>query len=611
MKKLNIFMSALVGLAFTACTENFDPEVGPQSYAAESPLAASDVTMTSEASAINIESLIAAEQDITIGTISVREGALPANTVVEALVEFANDGTYDNSIQLPATVDENNKVTVSPNDLQDAYFNYITRNPKTVNLSMRTTLMTVTNGAAAAYVGNPEENFYAEQTVQFTPLFKVQISPAYYVIGAAGGWSADGARTQKFEHSDADVYDDPVFSIIIDSGGDDCWFAIGDDTALDAVNAGDWTQLFGTQGDSEDLEGKMDFRYNLGGDHSFHVQNAKKIRITLDMMEYSYKIEPVNIAESYYLIGGPGEWSAESAWTMKFAHSDKDVFEDPVFSYTFAGTGGDMWFAFGDGDAIQAVADGDWSKLFGTKGESTDLSGSFDNRYNLDGDHSFCVDGKAKYYRVTINLAERSYDIAELNFDPYVYFIGATDGWANAEQKLALTDDSGIYTGYIYMADPNGWGNEFKFQKVPGDWGTEINSGMMMSITGDLKDAGGNFGATAGETVYFVTLDLGNNTLDGKAITNMNLVGSFNGWNAADDAQQMTWDAENYCYVITGAGVDADGWKFTTNNSWDVNLGGDTLDNLVANGANISAVGTTIKLYPTRKDSDNIYCTVE
>ena len=99
-------------------------------------------------------------------------------------------------------------------------------------------------------------------------------------------------------------------------------------------------------------------------------------------------------------------------------------------------------------------------------------------------------------------------------------------------------------------------------------------------------------------------------TLKGTRITNMNLVGDFNGWNAADDAQQMTWDAENYCYVITNAGVTANGWKFTANNDWGINLGGD-LTALTANGANISAVGKTIKLYPTRKTSDNIYATVE
>ena len=612
MKKLNIFMSALLGIAFTACTENFDPEVGPQTYLPESPLAASDVTMTSEASAINIESLIEAGNDITIGTATVREGAMPINTVLKAEVEFSNDPNYDNSVTLPASIDDNNVVTVSPSALQDAYFEYITRNPATTELYMRTTLFTVTNGASEAIIGKPGENYYAEQSVQFTPLFKVQISPAYYIIGAKEGWSVDGARAQKFEHSGADVYEDPIFTIVFESGGDDCWFAIADDTSLDALDAGDWNQLFGTKGESEDLEGNIDRRTNLGGDHSFHVLNAKKIRVTLNMMEYSYKIEPVNIAENYYLIGGPGDWSADAAMEMQFSHSDKDVFEDPIFTYTFAGTGGDMWFAFGDKDAIDAIAnDNDWSKLYGTTGESEDLSGNIDRRYNLDGDHSFHIDGQAKFYRFQINMSNMTYEITALDFDPFIYFIGATDGWSNAEQKLALTDDSGIYTGYIYCADPNGWGNEFKFQKVPGDWGTEINTGHMTGgITGDATDAGGNFGVSAGEGVYYFTLDMANLTFNAVRITNMNLVGDFNGWNQADDAQQMTWDAENYCFVITGAGVNANGWKFTTNNSWDINLGG-TIDNLWANGDNLTVEGTTIKLYPTRKDNDNIYCTVE
>ena len=612
MKKLNIFMSALLGIAFTACTENFDPEVGPQTYLPESPLAASDVTMTSEASAINIESLIEAGNDITIGTATVREGAMPINTVLKAEVEFSNDPNYDNSVTLPASIDDNNVVTVSPSALQDAYFEYITRNPATTELYMRTTLFTVTNGASEAIIGKPGENYYAEQSVQFTPLFKVQISPAYYIIGAKEGWSVDGARAQKFEHSGADVYEDPIFTIVFESGGDDCWFAIADDTSLDAIDAGDWNQLFGTKGESEDLEGNIDRRTNLGGDHSFHVLNAKKIRVTLNMMEYSYKIEPVNIAENYYLIGGPGDWSADAAMEMQFSHSDKDVFEDPIFTYTFAGTGGDMWFAFGDKDAIDAIAnDNDWSKLYGTTGESEDLSGNIDRRYNLDGDHSFHIDGQAKFYRFQINMSNMTYEITALDFDPFIYFIGATDGWSNAEQKLALTDDSGIYTGYIYCADPNGWGNEFKFQKVPGDWGTEINTGHMTGgITGDATDAGGNFGVSAGEGVYYFTLDMANLTFNAVRITNMNLVGDFNGWNQADDAQQMTWDAENYCFIITGAGVNANGWKFTTNNSWDINLGG-TIDNLWANGDNLTVEGTTIKLYPTRKDNDNIYCTVE
>ena len=92
-------------------------------------------------------------------------------------------------------------------------------------------------------------------------------------------------------------------------------------------------------------------------------------------------------------------------------------------------------------------------------------------------------------------------------------------------------------------------------------------------------------------------------------------MGDFNGWNAADDAQQMTWNATDYCFEISGAGVTSNGWKFTANNSWDINLGGNgggtAIDNLVANGDNITVEGTTIKLYPTRKNADKIYCTVK
>jgi hypothetical protein len=134
---------------------------------------------------------------------------------------------------------------------------------------------------------------------------------------------------------------------------------------------------------------------------------------------------------------------------------------------------------------------------------------------------------------------------------------------------------------------------------------------MTGGISGDFEDGGGNFRATAGEGVYYIELNLADGSIKGTRIKNMNLVGDFNGWNAADDAQQMTWNATDYCFEISGAGVTANGWKFTANNSWDINLGGKTLDNLVAGGDNISAVGTTIKLYPTRKGKDNIYCTVE
>ena len=610
---------ALLSTGLVSCNQDFETIFSPQTNGQESLLQTSDVSVTStSASAISIADYIDAdgmETPIPIGTVSVKEGAMPANTILKAEVEFSKDADFNSSISIDAnSMEESNEISIQPGLLQDAYFNYITRNPATTGMYIRTILYTVTGGTAEAIVGKPGENYFAESTVLFTPLNKVQISPAYYVIGAAGGWSADGARTQKFNHSDADVYEDPIFSIVVDAGGDDCWFAIGDDAALDAIaNDNDWTKLLGTKGASEDLKGTMDYRYNLGGDHSFHVTGAKKIKITLNMIEYSYTIEPINIADAYYLVGGPEDWAGSAASkSQKFSHSAASVADDPIFTYVLEGTGGDIWFAIGDDEACDAIAnDNDWSKLFGTTSGNGNngLSGSLSRRSSLSDDGSFKVDGTSKFIRIQINMAEMTYTITPLDFDPYVYFIGATDGWANAEQKLALTDESGIYTGYLYCADPNGWGNEFKFQRIPGDWDSQLNSGSFTGgISGDFADGGDNIKANAGEGVYFVTLDMANLTLNAVKVEKMGIIGDFNGWSAD---VEMTWNADDYCFEATDAGVNDKGWKFRINADWGINLGGTSLGNLVANGDNLTVVGNTIKLYPTRKDNDNIYCTVE
>ena len=610
---------ALLSMGLVACNQDFDTEFVPQTNLPESLLQLSDVSVAnSTPGTINLADYINEETGIAkaipIGTVTVKEGAMPANTILKAEVEFSKDADFANSIVLDAnSLEGTNEISVSPTLLQEAYFNEITRNPATTDVYVQTVLYTVTGGTSEAIVGKPGENYFAQSAVKFTPLNKVQISPAYYVIGAAGGWSADGARTQKFQHSDADVYEDPIFTIIVDAGGDDCWFAIGDDTAIDAVAAGDWTQLFGTKGASEDLTGTMDRRYNLGGDHSFHVTGAKKIRITLDMLEYSYKIEPVNISDAYYLIGGPGEWNAESAMTMKFSHSAKDVFEDPVFTYTFEGNGGDMWFAFGDKDAIDAVAGGTWNKLFGTKGESTDLSGSFDRRYNLDGDHSFCVDGKAKFYRFQINLADMTYTIIPLNFQEYIYEAGVNNDWGAVAQPLYCPDGNGTYTGFFYAqdADWSGGKGAFKFTGAFNDWSQgNYGTGTINAdgLSGTLIDDGGSGNVLADPGFYQAEVNLANMTYKLTPITPIGIVGPAQAGGWGDDTD-MTYNKETRAWEAT-LELAADELKFRANDGWDINWGG-SVDNLTAGGANlkIAEAGTYfVQLFATCETKS--YCKI-
>ena len=614
MKKLGLYTMALLSMGLVACNQDFDTEFVPQTNLPESLLQMSDVSVTATApSTINLADFIDEEAGvdkvIPIGTVSVKEGAMPANTILKAEVEFSKSPDFDDSIILDAnSLDGSNEISVKASDLQDAYFNNITRNPAETPLYIRTELHTVTAGTAEAIVGKPGANYFAERNVQFTPLFKVQISPAYYVIGAGAGWSADGARTQKFQHSDEDVYDDPIFTIVVDAGGDDCWFAIGDDTAIDAVAAGDWNQLFGTKGASEDLTGTMDRRTALGGEHSFHVTGAKKIRITLDMMEYSYKIEPVDIADAYYLVGGPGSWSSDKS--LKFSHSGADVFDDPVFTYVFEGNGGtgDIWFTFGDADALDAIDSNDWNKLFGYVGEFA-LSGSFDRRSVIGAENTFHVDGSAKFYRFQVNMMTKTYTITPLNFAEYIWEAGVNNDWGGKEQPLYCGDGNGTYVGFFYAQDADWTGGKgaFKFQTEFNNWdATNYGWGSGDDASGTLAAGGDNIMVTPG--FYRAEVDLANLTYMLTPITTIGIVGpaQAGGWGADTD---MTYNPETRAWEVT-LDLVADEMKFRANDDWGINWGG-SVDNLTQDGSNImiSEAGTYfVQFFPLCETKS--YCTI-
>lgn len=193
---------------------------------------------------------------------------------------------------------------------------------------------------------------------------------------------------------------------------------------------------------------------------------------------------------------------------------------------------------------------------------------------------------------------------------PFVYFIGATNGWSEPDQKLASPNMDGVYKGFCYLADPNGWGLEFKFMRRAGDWAddSQLNSNNILKVSGDFQKGSDNFIATAGEGVYYIVVDLVGNTITGTKVESMSIIGDFTGWTNDVD---MTWDVERYCFTATGVGATSAGWKFRINHDWTVNLGGKSSDNLVYDGENIYLEANKVELFPTRRDSDNIYCVVE
>ena len=566
-----------IGLALltVSCTEDYTDWANPFK---NDPEAAKSMTMSiSPVATIDLSTVTAETIQIFSPSITIDD---EAETTYQATIYGETEG---NEAEFPVAADG----SVQKEVLEGAVYALYGQRPVTRNIPM--------DVVGYVKVGGQTFKAFGNTTLSVIPNAP-EIEAAYYVTGSINGWN-NSDTTYKLTNDGSDPYENPTFTCRIPApeDGSNVEFKMTPESGL----GGDWSKCLAAGDDGK-------FKYNNDGGNLViqAVEGASFYDLTFNMLDqtWSYKALMVNIEPAYYLTGSINGWN-NSDTTYKLTNDGRDPYENPTFTCRIPAPedGSNVEFKM----TPESGLGGDWSKCLAA---GSGAQGTF--AYNHDGGNLViqAVEG-AKYYDLTFNMMELTWSYKAISFDPFVYFIGATDGWAASDQKLAAVSD-GVYTGYLYVADPNGWGLEFKFQLEPGNWDKQLNSNNLVEISGDFEKGGDNIKASAGEGVYFVNLDLNTNVLSAKKITNMNLVGDFNGWNAADDAQQMTWDAENYCYVITGAGVTANGWKFTTNNSWDINLGG-TIGDLVANGDNLSVTGTTIRLYPTRKTSDKIYCTVE
>ena len=221
---------------------------------------------------------------------------------------------------------------------------------------------------------------------------------------------------------------------------------------------------------------------------------------------------------------------------------------------------------------------------------------------------------KAGMYRMTIDMMNFTYKLEALAFEDFIYVPGNGQGW-NPSEAAALysANNDGVYTGYAYI-DGN-----FKFTKHRNWNDGEYNWDDFTSVPDTWSQGDGTNINCPEAGVFYLTVDVAANTIEATKIEYMGVTGDYCGWN---EGAEMTWNAVDNCYVLNNAEVTANGWKFRANgltdSAWKINLGANDevepspiINDLVGNGKNISAVGTTIKLYPLRNSSDKIYCTVE
>lgn len=147
------------------------------------------------------------------------------------------------------------------------------------------------------------------------------IEEHYYLLGNATTWSLDDAENYAFEHSNNDVYDDPVFVIrftVSDDQLDDYWKI----APQSAVDTGNWDLVIGVENDGDEaFSGRL-----LGGNPGAgKITQAGDYKMTINMEAMTYEIEYLAQPDILYTPGGSNGWNQEASSYMQLC-GDKELY---------------------------------------------------------------------------------------------------------------------------------------------------------------------------------------------------------------------------------------------------------------------------------------------
>ena len=282
------------------------------------------------------------------------------------------------------------------------------------------------------------------------------------------------------------------------------------------------------------------------------------------------------ISSGYYLIGNICDWNPDGM--IAFTHSDKDVYEVPIFNLTFTiqndnsywkiipqsnVDAGDPWRGGTEG-VVGVAVDGDPSL------EGTLISGEGVNAGKIE---------KAGMYRMKLNMMDYTYSITAIA--PEYYLVGALQGW-----------NSNPLDGMTCMLYPTDAMNHSFTTKFEGDGNLKIWLGsefgnwevaMGTEVDGDQAPegkigGGGAIKCPEPNAYYTFSADFATNTYKWTKLENqeptsfekIGLIGDFNKWGG--DAF-LTQKAPHNWYLLN-LKIDADGGiKFRANSDWGNNWG--------------------------------------
>ena len=282
----------VLAASMAACTSDYTDWAKPLQSAVEE--AKSGTYVTTSVDAIKIA-------DVTGDSVNIFNSRLniPAGTdITESTVTFDETQTIN--------ISTSGKVSVA--DLVSAVEALYGKAPNERTLSGVATVYYSDNGQAMRAM--------ADKTEVKVSLSAPFISSSYYLIGDMvytmnGGnkssWNAENLL--KFNHSDKNVYDDPEFTVVFTTDAADQYWKIMPYENINLENIWD-PGVVGTIVDGDtSLSGKLTTDNPKAG----KIEEPGIYRMTLNMMEYTYKIEKLNFKEFFYEIGGESTWGVTHA----------------------------------------------------------------------------------------------------------------------------------------------------------------------------------------------------------------------------------------------------------------------------------------------------------
>ena len=311
MKKLSLYVSiALAGLFMGSCSDDFTNWANPQTNPQEDAITIPGFTATA-GQAIDFANV---ETD-SVSTFTLSEAALPAGfTLEKARLELTPQGV-ENATKTTVNASPEGKGAVA--DLASALESAFGKRPTARTFDAHVYVNAVKEGQAVLIdAGNI--NLVMTPKAPF-------IDTNYYLVGNMTDWQLD--TNLKFAHSDAGVYEDPIFTIVFTTTEDDqCWKIIPQGN----VDAGN---IWAVENAPKGVVGiETDGDYAMSGTlltttskgekaNAGKIAKAGTYQMTINMMDYTYNIIQPTTYEHVGLIGVGNDWVNDVDMTEVTPHN--------------------------------------------------------------------------------------------------------------------------------------------------------------------------------------------------------------------------------------------------------------------------------------------------